>query len=387
MPEQRITLSASTVLSIAIVGLLAILLWQLQSLLVVLAIAVVLASTLAPIVEKGERLGLPRWLAVLLVYLGLIGGLTGLGLIIGPPVIGQIQRLLGKLPAYLDVLQAAAEGLVMRLGLTEPAAIAQIDRWLDLQGLAAWGLRSSQQLLIRSYGVTRSFLGGAFSIILAVLLSAYMLAGSEQLIQGITRLFPHPWDNRIAAQIKPASERMGGYIQGRVLVSIVLGIATSIGLTILGFSEFALGLGAIAASTNLIPFFGPILGAIPALIVAIASPNGGWTFWWVLLLFVIIQNVETYVLDPLLVGGTVRVPPLYQLLAVLGGAQVLGIIGALIAPPWVAGASVFLENLYVQPKLVAEAQRGDGEMREQESRGAMLAPAAGEMSEREDGED
>jgi predicted PurR-regulated permease PerM len=71
---------------------------------------------------------------------------------------------------------------------------------------------------------------------------------------------------------------------------------------------------------------------------------------------VIIQNLETYVLDPLLVGSSVRVHPLYQLLAVVGGAQVLGIIGALIVPPWVAGASVLLENLYLQPKRLAEQQ-------------------------------
>jgi predicted PurR-regulated permease PerM len=104
----------------------------------------------------------------------------------------------------------------------------------------------------------------------------------------------------------------------------------------------------------LIPFFGPVLGAVPALLVAVAY--GGLTFFWVLLLFVIIQNVETYVLDPLLVGNSVKVHPLYQLLAVLGGTQVLGIIGALIVPPWIAGAAVLLENLYLKPKLLAEQQ-------------------------------
>jgi predicted PurR-regulated permease PerM len=97
-----------------------------------------------------------------------------------------------------------------------------------------------------------------------------------------------------------------------------------------------------------------VLGAVPALIVAIAQ--GGLTFFWVLLLFVIIQNVETYVLDPLLVGNSVKVHPLYQLLAVLGGTQVLGIIGAIIVPPWVAGAAVLLENLYLKPKQLAEQQ-------------------------------
>lgn len=87
-----------------------------------------------------------------------------------------------------------------------------------------------------------------------------------------------------------------------------------------------------------------------------AVSQGGLTFFWVLLLFAIIQNLETYVLDPLLVGSSVQVHPLYQLLAVLGGTQVLGIVGALIVPPWVAGVSVLLENLYLQPKLLAEGK-------------------------------
>ena len=77
---------------------------------------------------------------------------------------------------------------------------------------------------------------------------------------------------------------------------------------------------------------------------------------WVLVLFAIIQNLETYVLDPLLVGSSVGVHPLYQLLAVLGGTQVLGIIGALVVPPWIAGGAVLLENLYLQPKLRTERQ-------------------------------
>ena len=145
---------------------------------------------------------------------------------------------------------------------------------------------------------------------------------------------------------------MGGYIQGRIVVSGILGIVITVSLKFLGLSELALGLGVIAGFTNLIPFFGPVLGAIPALIVAVSQ--GGLTFVWVLLLFVIVQNLETYLLDPLLVGNSVKVAPLYQLLAVLGGAQVLGIIGALIVPPWIAGVGVLLENLYVKPKLIME---------------------------------
>ena len=232
--------------------------------------------------------------------------------------------------------------------MTEPI----ISEMLNTQTLVSWSLRSSRELLVRSYGVTRGILGGFFTVLLAVLLSAYMLSGSKMLIRGIVSLFPQPWDERLEAQVIPVSRRMGGYIQGRVVVSAILASTVAIGLGFLGLSDFAVGLGVIAGVTNLIPFFGPVLGSIPALIVAI--PQGGFTFLGVLLLFVVIQNLETYVLDPLLVGNSVKVPPLYQLLAVLGGVQVLGIVGALIVPPWVAGAAVVLENLYLKPKLLRE---------------------------------
>ncbi|MEQ8753218.1 MAG: AI-2E family transporter [Coleofasciculus sp. G1-WW12-02] len=350
MSERRIAISIQSILLITATVLLLLLLWQLSSLLVILMIAVVLAATLAPIIKSAQQLGMPRWLAVLLVYLGLLTILVGVGVLIGPTVVQQIQRLFRRLPDYLEVLESLLDRLAVRLGISEPI-ISQI---FDTQTLANWTIRSGQQLVVRSYGVTRGLLGGVLSVILALFLSGYMLSGSEPLIKGIVSLFPKPWDHRLAAQVQPVSRRMGNYIQGRVLVSGILGIAITIGLKVLGITEFALGLGVIAGGTNLIPFFGPVLGAIPALIVAIAQ--GGWTFLWVFLLFVIIQNVETYVLDPLLVGSSVKVHPLYQLLAVVGGAQVLGIIGALIVPPWIAGASVLLENLYLQPKRLAEQQ-------------------------------
>lgn len=352
MSDKRTNLSVTNILLVTVVILSVILLWQLRSLIVVLMISVVIAATLAPSVNLVHKLGVPRWLAVLLVYLGLIGALTGFGLIVGPTVAQQIERLIGKLPLYLETLRSLLENLAMRFGMSEPGSPSIISQVLDIQGLTSWAIRSSQQLVVRSYGVTRGIIGSVFSLFLALLLSAYMLSGSKQLLGDILNLFPYPWNQKLAAQIQPVGKRMGGYIQGRILVSAILGTVISISLRFLGLSELALGLGVIAGFTNLIPFFGPILGAIPALIVAIAQ--GGLTFVWVILLFAIVQNLETYLLDPLLVGSSVKVPPLYQLLAVLGGAQVLGIIGALIVPPWVAGSGVLLENLYVKPKLLEE---------------------------------
>jgi predicted PurR-regulated permease PerM len=359
MSEQRITLSMSNLLLIVATGLLLVLLWQLRSLLVTLMISVILAASISPVVNWAERYRLPRWLATILTYLMLIGGLTGVGLLIGPTVIDQIDRLIRQLPTYLESLRSVVENLAMRLSDNSPDLVRQ---FFDTQALTTWVFRSSQQLILRSYGITKGIVGGFVSLILSLFISGYMVADSHTLIKSLVQLFPKPWDERLEAQVNPVSQRMGGYIRGRLLVSAVLGIATTIGLSVLGLSDFALGLGAIAGVTNLIPFLGPILGAIPALVVAISK--GGLLFLWVLILFVIIQNLETYVLDPLLVGTSVGVHPLFQLLSVLGGVQVLGILGAIIVPPWFAGVSALIENLYLKPKKIAERRKQSAQMKQ-----------------------
>ncbi|AFY85078.1 AI-2E family transporter [Oscillatoria acuminata] len=350
MSPSRIKISLTTLLLIFTLGLLVILLWQLRSLLITLMVSVVLAASISPVVNWAEKWHIPRWIATIITYLTLIGGLTGVVLLIGPTALDQIQRLIRQLPSYLETLRLIAEDLAARLIDTPPEFVRQ---FFDTQSVTTWGIRSTQQLVLRSYGLTRGLLGGVVTLILSIFISGYMVADSHSLIKSLVQLFPKPWDERLETQVMPISQRMGGYIRGRVLVSALLAVATSVGLSALGLGEFALGLGAIAGVTNLIPFLGPILGAVPALIVAVSQ--GGWLFLSVLILFVVIQNVETYVLDPLLVGSSVGVHPLYQLLSVIGGVQVLGIVGALIVPPWVAGGAALVENLYLKPKLRAEA--------------------------------
>lgn len=352
MSNRSISLSLSNLLLIAAVVLSIVVLWQLQSLVVILMISVVLAASIAPVVNLCERvLRLPRWLAAILSYIGLISVVTGVVLIIGPPVFEQVERLARQLPKLSEDVLSVLETTLMQATDARPELVLEL---FDAQSITSWVIGSSQQLVLRSYGITRGILGAAFSLILSLFISGYMVADSRTLIRSIVQLFPQPWEDRLAGQVGVVSDRMGGYIRGRLLVSTILAVATSTGLTLLGLQDFALGLGAIAGVTNLIPFLGPILGAIPALIVALSQ--GGWLVLWVLILFVVIQNLETYVLDPLLVGSSVGVHPLFQLLSVLGGAQVLGIIGALIVPPWFAGASALVENLYLHPKRLAQAQ-------------------------------
>ncbi len=354
--EQRITLSVSNLAWLLAAVPLLLIGWQLRSLLIMLMISVVLAASIAPVVNWAERFRVPRWLGVVLTYLSILAVIVGIVLLVGPTVVEQIQLLVRQIPVSLRKVLESAEGWVIAFNDKRPELASELlNQVLDVQGLTSWAIRSSQRLLVRSYSVTTGIVGGVFSLILALFVSGYMLADSRTLVKNFVRLLPAPWDDRIEAQVVPISNRIGSYIRGRLLVSAILCIATTVSLSALGLSEFALGLGAIAGVTNLIPFLGPFLGAIPALVVAISQ--GGWIILWVLLLYIVIQNLETYVLDPLLVASSVGVHPLYQLLAVLGGTQILGIIGALIVPPWIAGGAVLLENLYLRPKLMAERQQ------------------------------
>ena len=351
--DQRIAISLTTLLLIPLVVFCLVVLWQLRSLIVLLMVSVVLAAAIAPIVEWAEQWKIPRWLSVIIIYLGLIGGMIGMAVLIGPTVFEQLQRLIRQVPLALKTLVAAVEQWMVMQNDDQSDLINQaFNQFLDVQGLVSWGIRSTQRVVIRSVGVTTDIVGGVLSLILALFISGYMLSDSRTLIRSLTRLFPQPWDDRLMAQVTPISDRMGSYVRGRILVSAILSVAIATSLSVLGLSDFALGLGAIAGVTNLIPFIGPFLGAIPALIVALTQ--GWWMVLWVLLLFVIIQNIETYILDPLLVGSSVGIHPLYQLLAVIGGTQLLGILGAIIVPPWIAGAAVLLDNLYLQPKLIAD---------------------------------
>lgn len=353
MSQSRVTISVSvsSIVTIVAVVLLLLLLRHLQDLIIVLMTSVVLAATITPIVNWAEDHRVPRWLAVIGVYLGLIGSFVGVGVLIGPTLVTQTESLISQIPVYSEILYSRFQEFVAHINNTQPELIPEL---INPQAITNWAFRSSQQLLLRSLGVTRGIVGAVVESLLVLLISGYMVAGSKPLLHGLTELFPHPWDRRLRAQIKPAAQRMGGFIQGRVLVSLILGVVITIGLGLLGLPQFALALGVFAGSANLIPFVGPVLGAIPALIVALST--GGWTWLWVLLLFLIVQNLEGNILSPLLIGSSVKLHPLYMLLAVIGGTEVLGVLGALVVPPWLAGAAVLLENLYLRPKAIGEAR-------------------------------
>ncbi|MEM9979026.1 MAG: AI-2E family transporter, partial [Cyanobacteria bacterium P01_D01_bin.2] len=201
-PSQRLSISiGSVVLLIASIPCL-IILWQLKSLLLLVMISVVLACSIAPVVDWAERYRVPRWLGAILVYLALIGGLVLLGVLIGPTVFEQIEQIIRRLPLSLRGLLNEADAWLTAFTDTRPFTTNELfTQLIDVQGLISWTIRSSRQLLVRSYGVTAGILGGVLSLVLSLFISGYMVADSRTLIKNLTRLLPTPWDERILDQI------------------------------------------------------------------------------------------------------------------------------------------------------------------------------------------
>ena len=159
IPRQKISLSLSNLLIIGSAAFLLLLLWQLKGLIIILMIAIVIASTLSPLVKSVENIGVPRWFSVISVYLMLILVLTGIGLLLGPTIVAQLQLLLEKLPLYIETLNKQIQLFMTEKGFTEPDILDFINQQFNLQSVISWTFKSSQKLLIGVSDITRGIVG------------------------------------------------------------------------------------------------------------------------------------------------------------------------------------------------------------------------------------
>ncbi|MEL7227284.1 MAG: AI-2E family transporter, partial [Cyanobacteria bacterium J06576_12] len=166
--EQRLSISLSGVLIVFAAIASAIIGWQLRGLLLLVMISVVLACSIAPIVDWAEQYRLPRWLGALLTYLAIISTLIGIVLLIGPTVLEQIQLLIRQLPLLLRKAATQAEAWALALNDNRPDFTTQVFDQLDVQAIAAWAVRSTRQVAQRSFSVTTDILGTLLSLVLAI---------------------------------------------------------------------------------------------------------------------------------------------------------------------------------------------------------------------------
>jgi predicted PurR-regulated permease PerM len=314
-----------------------------RAVLVRVIIALFIAVSLDPAVRMLTRRGMRRGLAVLVIFL-VAGALVAAFLVsVIPAMAHQLQALVHDFPGYLATLQersAQFRGLSDRFHLT-----SKVQNLLtSLPGRLGSGL----------LGFTRRLFGALFSALTVVVLTIYFMADLPRLRHGVLRLFPKAHRARFGRISDVIVDKVGAYMIGNLLISLVAGVASFAVFAALGV-PFAVPLAFVVALCDLIPMIGATLGAVVCVLAALLTTELWPTAVIVAVFFVAYQQLENYLIAPRILRHTVSLSAAAVLLAALIGGTVLGLVGALMAIPVAAGLKVVLaEQLRARDTVGAE---------------------------------
>lgn len=296
------------------------------------------AMLLNPLVHGLGKLKVPRVFAVPVVYLFFIAVVVLAFIFFGPPLIRQFQRLFQSVPTWVDSLNSTLANL--QSWLAKHGVNANLK--LNSSNIADWiGTHGSQSVgTLFSVGV--GVASAVIDFVLVVIISFYMLIDGRRIFRALCRLAPGDTAQK-EEYVRGLQTAFGRFVRGQVLLGATVGLAVGLVMWIFSWKvvglwpeggQYALLFGFWAGITEVIPYVGPYLGAVPA--VAAAFFHSPLTALWVIVAYAIIQQLEGHVLAPNIVGSSVGVHPLIVIFALLAGAQIGGILGMLAALPLLA---------------------------------------------------
>ncbi|MDO8522972.1 MAG: AI-2E family transporter [bacterium] len=342
--QQLIEISFSTMLKAAFLVILLWVTWLLRDIVVVILISIVIASSIEPLNHWFKRFGIPRVLGVIFIYLGAFAFFSMIIYLVIPPLLGDIIGFINGLPNYIeDTL--GPKGPIYTFFPGAPLAFNDI-----IKGIAT-SLESQVSTFSRGvFSVSASFFGGVISFILLIVISFY-LSVQEHGIENFLRIVtPLKHEEYILDLWQRSQRKIGRWLQGQILLGVLVGVIVFLGLTILDV-KYAILLAILTAVFEIIPVFGPIMAALPAVAIAwIQSPLLGLL---VLLLYVLVQQFENHLIYPLVVRKTVGVPPLLAIISIVVGAELGGVVGVILSVPVAAVLVEYLNDVALrkQPKL------------------------------------
>ncbi|MHB1125435.1 MAG: AI-2E family transporter [Bacillota bacterium] len=304
-------------------------------------IAVVLAYLLDPFVCFLEKRGFTRSWSIIIIYLTL-------GLLLFLMVFFGLPAIIKELYALGDII---------------PRQIMQMQHWVqdfnrDYQETAIpFGLR---QLINETLGKVENglmhiarqlasglvgLMGHIFSLIIAPIFTFYLLKDQENICRRLVAVMPITWRSEILALWEQIDIVLIRFIQGNLLVAFLVGMMTFLGLSFLGM-DFALVLGLVAGLAELIPYFGAIIGAIP--ILALALLKSKMMLLYVALVMLVIEQIESNILTPKILGESVGLHPLVVIFSIMAGGYLFGVVGVLAAVPVTAVLRILINYLFLK---------------------------------------
>jgi predicted PurR-regulated permease PerM len=305
--------------------------------LLLIYISALVAIGLSPIVGLIERWRgtrskpMPRWLAILIIYLVFLAVLVGLALLVIPPLVTQARELWATLPRMLsDGQQWLIDRGLLNREVTFREAVEQVPVGSggDAVGTvvtAIWGL-----------------MGGLFGFITILILSFYLLVDSDNIVRTFVRLFPKDDRPRVEEACRRVSTKVSAWLGGQLFLAGVIGGSAAVGLFFMGVPYFYV-LALIAGIGEMIPIVGPLIAAVPA--VAVAFTVSPTLALGVAVFFLLQQQIENHVLVPKVMERQVGVSAVVVIVALLIGGSLLGVMGAILAVPTAAILQVLFEEL------------------------------------------
>ncbi len=335
-----VPVGAKDVFKIVVVGAAALLfvycIYLVRSLLMLVFVAAFLAVGMDPAVRRLQQWGLKRGHAVLLILLGIVFFLAGFFAAVVPPLVTQVTEFARNVPTYVQDLAENNE---------------RLREYVSEQGIAE-RLRSATENIPSQIGgsfgtvlgVAGSVLATIFNTVTVLVLTVYFSLSLARIREGSLKLIPKSKRKRVQSIMDPVLLKIGSYIAGNVVISVIAGVTSFVFLTIVGV-PFPVALALWVAIADLIPLVGATLGAVPAVIVAffVSLPVGIATLAY----FVFYQQIENYLIAPRVMTKAVDLSPAAVLVSALMGAALLGVPGVLMAIPAAAAIKLVSQEIVV----------------------------------------
>jgi predicted PurR-regulated permease PerM len=339
-----------TVMTIAAVAILIALLWAAREALLLIYVSALIAMGFAPLVTYIERpkphrgpWRVPRWAAILSIYLVVVAAIVLLGLMVVPPLIAQARGLWEQFPDLFNRLQSV---LVQYKLLTRTITLAEAVS----NAPSGSGSNAVGTVLI----ALSSVIGGVFALITVLILSFYLLIEAHTMFEYLMRFIPAGRRADVATVAREAVVKVSAWLRAQLVLAGVMGTFAAVGLGLLGVPFFYV-VALVAAIGETIPIVGPIIGGITAIAVAITvSPK---LALMVGAYFLVLHQLEANILVPKIMERNVGVSPVSVMVALLIGGSLWGLIGAILAIPTAAIISVIIAELLTEHEIRIQRAR------------------------------
>ena len=300
-------------------------------------IAAAISYLLNPVVKVFEKKGIRRIFGVLIVYLIFISIILLLSFVLVPKLIKEISVLALNIPQYSSQIQEILKKFqdsYMNSGLPESFKDVIDDNIIMLQGMILSLLQSIANGIIEVFSQL-------FNIIIVPVIAFYMLKDSEYFKNQFILLLPKTKRTKFIMLLRDIDNVFGKYIRGQIIVGSFVGVFTTVALIMIKV-KYAFILGIFAGISNIIPYFGPFIGIVPTILLALLDSSGKALY--AAGAFILIQQIESGFLTPRIIGKSVGIHPVYVIMSLIIGGKLLGVIGLIMAVPVLAAIKLTLRH-------------------------------------------